>query len=260
MIHAIGDDDKAHREIERLLDELKGELIFESSEGYLSSVHEIWSVYYLRSRMESNSSISSSIFEDVCNSLFRVVDTPSKRKNVASFLGKSEILGDIGDKSDNISDFISISIVELGKDWPQLADLFKVTSHSKIEFPTNISNRGLIDILNIKGEMFVKSSDIDFTEEEYEELLKISEDINTESENAKRYAIVGYGGLGMAKFADQSYQDASKYFEKVHSLSIEHGFIEPYLKSQIMLANIATKTRDFKTARILLEDIFNIVV
>lgn len=64
----------------------------------------------------------------------------------------------------------------------------------------------------------------------------------------------------MAKFANQSYQDASKYFEKVHSLSIGHGFIEPYLKSQIMLANIATKTRDFKTARILLEDIFNIVV
>lgn len=97
LIHAIGDDDKAHREIERLLDELKGGLIFEPSEGYLSSVHEIWSVYYLRSRIESNSSISSSIFEDVCNSLFRVVDTPSKRKNVASFLGKSEILGDIED-------------------------------------------------------------------------------------------------------------------------------------------------------------------
>lgn len=33
LIHAIGDDDKAHREIERLLDELKGGLIFEPSEG-----------------------------------------------------------------------------------------------------------------------------------------------------------------------------------------------------------------------------------
>ncbi len=198
FIHALASTDTEHGQIETLLDQLTGYLLFERGNRYQSN-HPFWSTQFLSYALEQESRRSVHLFEDCLNALFELIDEPEKRNQVRQWLrGDAEYLSEIEDDPQSIADSLVQDIFELGQRQPGLARLFGTVAESNISLPDACSRGIALRCIKWRGEMHLEAGAPDIAEGEFQRLLDETrdDDILTDEE---RTMLIGQGYLSLGE-------------------------------------------------------------
>lgn len=170
LVHAPGESESEHREIDGLLDEFEGLLVFGEDGPRYQSNHELWSILYLKHLIDEKGRTGArNLFEDAVNALFALVDERSRRKVFRYWYSGDTFLMTVMDEdAEPIADWLVSSVFGIGVSWPAITPLYSTTEHSGIELPKTSSDGKRADCSMRRGEMLVKAGFYEDAKQEFD--------------------------------------------------------------------------------------------
>lgn len=223
LLHSLATTRKEHEQIDMILHQLEGKLLFGKQEEYgWWSHHELWSVQYLRQYLEEAPSERSarSQFEDCVNALFRIVEDRSLQKSVIDWFGSEEPLTEIRENKTGVANYLVMRIFDLGEENPILSPLFGTSDHTHIELPKVCED-------SVVGNMYIKRAEMLKHRGEMEaarkELEKGREHVKGGSDSSRVEAVFAIQ-IGNLESDLSNLESAEEHFQRGLKISREEGY------------------------------------
>lgn len=198
LVHSLAETDAEHGQIETILSQFTGYLLFERNEGYQSH-HPFWSTQYLAHALRHDEHRTIHLFEECLNAIFRLIDEPDTRDRIRRWRhGDVEYVAEIEEDPQFVADSLVQDIFELGKRHPSLASLFHTSEESRISIPSACSHEIGFQCTKWRGEMYLEAGEPDVAETEFQRLLdRVANDDQLTTES--RDILLGQGHLNLAE-------------------------------------------------------------
>lgn len=197
FIHAIASNDTEHGQIDALLDQLTGYLLFKRGNRYQSN-HPFWSTLYLSHALQHEKNRSINLFEKCLNNIFELIDKKGQRQQISEWLREeNRYLQRIEGNPQHVADSLVQDIFELGQRQPELAPLYDTSENSSISIPSICSHSVALQCIKWRGEMYLEAGNPDVAEGEFQRFLDcLEQDEALDTQERKMLIGQGYHRLG----------------------------------------------------------------
>jgi tetratricopeptide (TPR) repeat protein/energy-coupling factor transporter ATP-binding protein EcfA2 len=235
LLYTLADEYEA---VETVIDELTGELLFESSDSAaLKTNHELWASLYVRMVLEKeDAETAHRKFAACVNTIFSIFD-PGTRQEIERWMGRADAEvsaptdaagGTIGTGSGDRAYLSAVlpaakvvdKIADLGRRWPVLAPLYGTAAESKLELPSVCSTMTVADFIAARGDMYLNSGEPDLAMAEYrtaQELVEESDSINERL--TRKMEAVYYNNVGDVALNRGDLEEARSYYTRALEIS-----------------------------------------
>lgn len=266
LLHTLSDD---HDAVEAVIDELTGELLFESSDSAaFKTNHELWASLYVRTLLEKeDGETAHRRFAECVNTVFSIFEPETRREierwldrdrgNSAKQTGSAGPSRAVETGTGNRSYLSAVlpaatvvdKIADLGRRWPVLAPLYGTSESSELSLPSVCSPMTVANFIAARGDMYLNSGEPDLAMAEYrtaQELVEESDAINAGL--TRKMESIYYNNIGDVAINRGDLEDARSYYNRALEISRDIRYRVGEAKSLTNLGSVNWQLDDRERA------------